>query len=316
MRLQSASSHSEYDSLRGHAHGECNIWAHLLRLTIAYEVFVCLNLYTCGIALEIFVSNEYNQLDDHKQQGSSSATIEHDLQQLCRVQRSIALYTCITIMPSIEIQPAQPHKHRCRATCTKPRWDLLNDQKEPLALDIEFQDFKPKGAAKWGHRIGRIAFVNTRGQTVYDTYVRYKFDQDVAVKCPSEVFGVTRADLQVANGAQPIAEVEKNLEKIMRGRTIVGHGMRLDVKALNETLWEEVVPVDTQHSYGQIALLKLANSALGLEIQGTIHDPTEDARATMSLYLRLYPYQGRKDFKEVLFKLDFDSFPALGGLLI
>ena len=100
-------------------------------------------------------------------------------------------------MPSVEIQPKEAVVYGAdgkplliapanpgRATQITPRLDLLKDIDEPLAVDIEFQEYKPKDSEKWAHRIGRIAFVNTRGDVIYDCYFRYEFDEEVNVKMP------------------------------------------------------------------------------------------------------------------------------------
>lgn len=83
----------------------------------------------------------------------------------------------------------------CRATRTDPNWDAIRDPKEPVAVDCEFQEYRRVGAVKWEHRIGRVAIVNTRGETVYDTYVRYDYDAEVSVKLPPRRFNVTWKDL-------------------------------------------------------------------------------------------------------------------------
>ena len=206
-----------------------------------------------------------------------------------------------------------PKNPNCRATQTRPRFDLLKDPKEPLAVDIEFQEYRPKDAEKWAHRIGRIAFVNTRGDTIYDTYCRYEYDETISVKMPPAMFGVTYKDLRLANGAKPIREVNEDLSKIMYQRTIVGHGMRLDYLAIDQELWKDVNKVDTQGIYGQRALSTLSSELLGISIQGQYHDPSEDANATMLLYLRRYPYNGRTNFEDAPFIYDEEDFPALGA---
>lgn len=104
----------------------------------------------------------------------------------------------------------------CRATCTTPNWALLKDPKEPLAIDTEFQEFKAKSAEKWGHRMGRIAVVNTRGQVVYDVYVQYEYDEDTSIKMPPPEYGVTKKDLWLRKGAKESWEVEENLAKVGR----------------------------------------------------------------------------------------------------
>lgn len=102
----------------------------------------------------------------------------------------------------------------------------------------------------------------------------------------------------------------------MYGRTIIGHDMRLDITAVGEGVWmddpktETVHPrFDTQSYYGRVALGTLADKYLDETFD--FHDPTEDARATMLLYLRVHPYKGRTGFKGV-YTFDREEFPALG----
>lgn len=200
-----------------------------------------------------------------------------------------------------------------RASCTTPNWSLLRDPKEPLAMDVEFQEHKGKGAEKWGHRMGRIAVVNTKGQTIYDVYVQYDYDPDVKTKMPPPVFGVTRKDLSSRNGAKESWEVEENLRKMFHGREIVGHGMRLDLTAVGDVWDENHSIVDTQHIYGQVKLSTLASEYLTGSFN--FHDPTEDARATMLLYLLYSPYKGRTGFGDApLLPSELDqNFPPLGS---
>lgn len=101
----------------------------------------------------------------------------------------------------------------------------------------------------------------------------------------------------------------------MYGRTIVGHGMRLDILALVPELESEITFVDTQHIYGQIALSTLAADKLEKYIQGDMHTPDEDASATMELYLMRHPYQQRNSFKPAPFVFEQDHFPSLGAPL-
>ena len=228
---------------------------------------------------------------------------------------SVTVESADAIMYASDGRPiyVDPKNPRCQAKQTVPRYDLLKDSGEPLALDIEFQEYKHKTWPKWRHRIGRIAFVNTRGQTIYDVYVRYDFDEDHEVKMPPAKYGVTHKDLRIRNGAKRIEEVEEHLHKIMAGRTIIGHGMRLDIGAIDQSIWKNMNTIDTQHMYGQVALWKLSDEFLGESIQDSAHDPSEDARATMLLYLRRYPYKERNDFKDAPFVFKDDEFPSLGG---
>lgn len=206
-----------------------------------------------------------------------------------------------------------PKNPRCRATQRAPRLDILKDLKEPFAVDIEFQEFRRMDSTTWDHRIGRIAIVNTRGQTIYDTYVRYQYDEDINMKMPPAEFGVTYEDIRMANGANAIREAKEDINKILAGRTVIGHGMRLDMRALNLVLKGEVAFIDTQGLYGQVKLSTLANEYLGMSIQGDFHNPAEDACATMLLYLLKHPYQDRSTFDSAPFSYVNADFPTLAS---
>lgn len=103
----------------------------------------------------------------------------------------------------------------------------------------------------------------------------------------------------------------------MHSRLIIGHGMELDIPAVGAA-WTNIdkdtphARLDTQHLYGRINLGKLASKLFPKE-HFEFHDPTEDACATMLLYLRLHPYDGRTSFKDVPFEMDEEKFPALGA---
>ena len=97
----------------------------------------------------------------------------------------------------------------------------------------------------------------------------------------------------------------------MSGRTIIGHGMTHYIGAIHKDLWEGVEIFDTQSLYGRTALKKLA-PVVGMNVQKDFHDPSDDAKATMLLYLRRKPYQKRNSFDDAPFELIDDEFPALG----
>lgn len=91
--------------------------------------------------------------------------------------------------------------------------------------------------------------------------------------------------------------------------------MRLDNLAVGD-VWSKqhengTLRHDTQDIYGPVNLGKLA--ARYLDRNFNFHDPTEDAKVTMLLYLRLNPYQGRIDFKDSPLTIEDydDEFPTL-----
>lgn len=220
----------------------------------------------------------------------------------------------------------------CRATCTTPNWTLINkDPEEPLAVDIEFQDFKLKTETKWQNRMARLAIVNTRGETLYDVYVKYDFNADYDVKLPPKFLGipVSWRDLVVKNDAKMIGEVNENLKQISSLALSSSTQNPADQRCRSSTSVASSVPAWTMTSrrskmrcgaktktgstsslYSQTKLCILAATYLESE-KFDWHNPVDDARAAMLLYLRVKGYQGRNNFHDT-FKNDEADFPPLG----
>ncbi|EME81952.1 uncharacterized protein MYCFIDRAFT_77732 [Pseudocercospora fijiensis CIRAD86] len=191
----------------------------------------------------------------------------------------------------------------CIATQIKPHWNLLVDPHEPLAMDIEFQDWKKDG--RRSNRLGRVAVTNTLGQVILDTFVYYKNEKHLGIEkvLPAEWrgFGVTHEDLKKDNDAQPAERVEGWLVRILTGRPVVLHGGSNDKKAFyihEDFLFNHPQVVDTQVLYSyevdnnrQPGLRACAQDVLGKTIQVDNHSPVEDAQTTMELYLLKQPYQ-------------------------
>jgi len=93
--------------------------------------------------------------------------------------------------------------------------------------------------------------------------------------------------------------------------------MSNDLKAVDTEIWAAGASIfDIQSYYGQKKLEALATAHLPGEIYN-FHDPVDDARATMLLYLRVpgRSYKGRDSFKDPPFQLDSsqNDFPTLGA---
>lgn len=160
-------------------------------------------------------------------------------------------------------------------------------------MDIEFQDYKRVGC-KQSHRVGRVAIVNTRGETVLDVYAVYNNEHNVKKKFPPARFGVKRDDLVFDNGAVHASEVEQSVKQILQDRTVIMHDGRHDQTAfyLVPDVFSASKIFDTQSHYsymqfdGRPGLRTLTSSILGRTIQaGGRHSPVEDAVATMDLWL-------------------------------
>lgn len=203
----------------------------------------------------------------------------------------------------------------CRATETEIRWDRVVDG-EPLFLDDEFQGYKDTNDPdnpnpKFKHRHGRVAVINTAGQTVVDWYLAYPRMPGIIKNCPPKRFGVEPMDLLLKNGAVPARKAERQLKRLLKNRTIVLHDKRADTKAFYYETdafspSNGVTIVDTQDLYsylrpcsGRPGLRYAYEMIFGEQIQaGGIHSPVEDAKATMRLYLEKCPYdRAAEEFK-------------------
>lgn len=182
--------------------------------------------------------------------------------------------------------------YECRATQLQPVWRLLRDG-EPVALDIEFQNYQRGGFN--GHRVGRVAIVNIRGETVLDVYAAYRNEPDVKKKLPPRFLelGVDWADLKRCNGAVDAAVVENWVRTILCDRTVIMHDPRQDLNAfylVNDVFSRSTIH-DTQAEYsylqrqGKPGLRTAASAVLGRSIQAGDHSPVEDATAAMDLWL-------------------------------
>lgn len=171
---------------------------------------------------------------------------------------------------------------------------LLED--EPVAVDFEFQQYLRAGGFKQAHRLGWIAVINTKGETIFECFVRYDKEDGTRVIMPPKRFGVTHAPLQLNNGAIPAGYAETWLAQILEERTVIWHGGT----GGDSTACKIVDPfkkakaiVDTQGIYGCINLADLMAqifpNAAAVQVDGR-HTPVEDAQSTMKLYLHAHPY--------------------------
>lgn len=147
-------------------------------------------------------------------------------------------------------------------------------------------------------RLGWVAVVNTKGESIMESHVNYPEESGVSmfVPHPSKGFGVAFPDLKMKNGAIPGVFAEEWIVEIIKNRKVIVHGGSGDRKAffyITEAfdLAEEII--DTQHVHR--AVMKLSDlharefpGAAAVQVNG--HTPLEDARATMELYLKARPF--------------------------
>lgn len=134
--------------------------------------------------------------------------------------------------------------------------------------------------------IARVSIVNRHGVCVYDKYVK---PREAIVDYRTAVSGIRPE--QVRNGEE-FSVVQKEVADILKGRILVGHALKHDLKVLYlshpRKYWRDT---SRYKPFRQItkgntpSLKKLAQELLGREIQVGEHNSVEDARAAMQLYM-------------------------------
>ncbi|EGP84937.1 uncharacterized protein MYCGRDRAFT_110384 [Zymoseptoria tritici IPO323] len=192
-------------------------------------------------------------------------------------------------------QPNARGRGNCKAQQVRPRMDRLVPG-EPVGFDGEFQIVLREGAVKWKQRLAWVAVVNTKGESILDTFVVYDNEEGAEKRRGLPEFGVGKKDLLFKNGAVHASTVEKWLAEIFKDRPVVMRDQSGDTAAFEyETPFVHATIQDTQLLYsdrGERRSLKdVASEVLQRTIQvGGVHTPTEDAATTMELYLLKRPY--------------------------
>ena len=166
-----------------------------------------------------------------------------------------------------------------------------------IALDCEMV-----GCGEDGKRsvLARVSVVNEDGNVVLDTFVA---PGERVVDYRTRVSGVRPSDLQ---HAPPFKEIQKKMADILRGRVLIGHALRNDLKCLlldhpksmtrdtatyrpltrplraNERMHDKKNGI--ARGRGSRSLRELCAQHLGLEIQAGEHSSVDDARAALLLY--------------------------------
>ena len=166
---------------------------------------------------------------------------------------------------------------------------------EVIALDCEMV-----GVGEDGRRsaLARVSVVNEDGNVVLDTFVA---PTERVTDYRTRVSGVRPVDLR---DAPPFKEVQRKMADILRGRVLVGHALKNDLKCLlldhprrhtrDTALYrpltrplranERAQNTGIARGRGSRSLRELCAQHLGLEIQAGEHSSVDDARAALLLY--------------------------------
>lgn len=178
--------------------------------------------------------------------------------------------------------PAEAAAARPSAVDAKLRAPLT----KALALDCEMV-----GVGEGGERsaLARVCIVNEAGDVVLDMYAR---PNERVTDWRTDVSGILPRHLR---DAPPEEEVRRAVARVIRGRVLVGHDLANDLAALalthpkagtRDTATHEPFMGRRGQKLVKRSLRELAKEHLGMEIQEGAHDPADDARAALYLYMR------------------------------
>lgn len=152
-----------------------------------------------------------------------------------------------------------------------------------LAMDCEMVGVGPKGEESVA---ARVSIVNQYGKCVYDKYIK---PTQPVTDYRTAVSGVRPEDLKQG---EEFDVVQKEVADLLKGRILVGHALRNDLKVLfldhpkkkiRDT--QKYKPFKSQVKSGRPSLKLLAERVLGIRVQQTEHCSIQDAQAAMRLYV-------------------------------
>ena len=182
---------------------------------------------------------------------------------------------------------------------TKPKKPMPTGRNTALT-DTIAMDCEMVGVGDDGKRsiLARVSVVNEDGNVVLDTFVA---PTEPVADYRTRVSGVRPQDLR---GAPPFKEIQRKMADILRGRVLVGHALKNDLRVLlldhprrqtrDTALYrpltrplranERAQDTGIARGRGSRSLKELCAQHLGLEIQGGEHSSVDDARAALLLY--------------------------------
>eukprot|EP01127_Copromyxa_protea_P012640 TRINITY_DN3315_c0_g1_i2.p1 TRINITY_DN3315_c0_g1~~TRINITY_DN3315_c0_g1_i2.p1 ORF type:complete len:182 (+),score=50.38 TRINITY_DN3315_c0_g1_i2:467-1012(+) len=166
------------------------------------------------------------------------------------------------------------------------------------------------GIGGFDSALARVTILNSYGNTIYDKFV---LPVERVVDYRTKYSGIREEDLV---GAPSFQTVQKEVADLIRGRIVVGHGLKNDFRAM--MLHHPFTHIrDTakyrplQRKKGRPHSLKvLTQKVLGIDIQAGEHDSGEDARAALLLYKKFKP-EWEKQIEQARFKPKKKKLPKV-----
>nr|XP_009932960.1 PREDICTED: RNA exonuclease 4 [Opisthocomus hoazin] len=151
-----------------------------------------------------------------------------------------------------------------------------------VAMDCEMVGVGPKGEDSI---VARVSIVNQFGKCVYDKYVK---PTEEVTDYRTAVSGIRPENI---NTGEDFKTVQKEVADILKGRILVGHALRNDLKVLfldhpqkkiRDT--QRYKPFRQRVKTGRPSLKLLCERLLDVQVQTSEHCSIQDAQAAMRLY--------------------------------
>jgi len=133
--------------------------------------------------------------------------------------------------------------------------------------------------------LARVSIVNHFGHKIYDKFVA---PREKVIDYRTAVSGVRPEDLQ---GAPEFKEVQAEVSELLKGRILVGHAIRHDLKVLFLDHPKKMIrdtskykPFRTAFGGRTPSLKNLAERFLGVKVQTGEHSSVQDSQAAVRLY--------------------------------
>ncbi|KAK7417057.1 3'-5' exonuclease [Neonectria punicea] len=151
-----------------------------------------------------------------------------------------------------------------------------------IAIDCEMVGVGPGGHES---ALARVSIVDFHGRQIYDSYVKPK---EKVTNWRTAVSGISQKSMRFARHFE---EVQQDVDKLLRGRLLIGHDIKHDLDALilshpaRDIRDTAKYPPFRKYGNGRKPALRLlAQQILAVEIQDGAHSSIEDARVTMLLF--------------------------------
>ncbi|PKK24217.1 REX4 homolog, 3'-5' exonuclease, partial [Columba livia] len=151
-----------------------------------------------------------------------------------------------------------------------------------VAMDCEMVGVGPKGEESI---VARVSIVNQFGKCVYDKYVK---PTEEVTDYRTAVSGIRPENI---NTGEDFKTVQKEVTDILKGRILVGHALRNDLKVLfldhpkkkiRDT--QKYKPFKQRVKCARPSLKLLCERLLNIQVQTAEHCSIQDAQAAMRLY--------------------------------